>query len=148
MTAPALRRCKPSYNRSVKIHLSLVAAVVLLLSGCNRGIESKEAVRQAVIDYLSKQSNLNVSSMQVDVTSVSFREGEADATVAFRAKGAGGGSGMTMNYTLARQGNRWVVKGKSQAGGSPHGMMGGSQSGQMPAGHPPVGGQEPSGTAK
>jgi len=148
MMAPALRPCKPSYNRSVKIQVSLVAAAMLLLSGCNRGVESKEAVRQAVIDYLSKRSNLSVSSMQVDVTSVSFRKDEADATVSFRAKGSGGGPGMTMNYSLERKGNRWVVKGKSQTGGSPHGMMGGAQSGEMPSGHPPVGGQEPAGTGK
>ena len=118
--------------------MPLLAGVVLL-GACNRGLENKEAVRQAVIDHLSSRSNLNVGSMQVDVTAVTFRENEADATVSFQAKGATGG-GMTMSYKLERKGNRWVVKGKSDTGGMPHGAMGG---GEMPSGHPPVGGQEP-----
>jgi len=59
--------------------------------------------------------------MQVDVTSVSFRQNEADATVSFRPKGGGAGAGMQMRYVLERRGNRWVVKSKSEAGGSPHG---------------------------
>lgn len=115
-----------------------------MLGACSRGIESKEAVRQAVIDHLAARSNLNVSSMEVDVTAVSFRENEADATVMFRAKGAGTGQSMTMNYTLERKGNRWVVKSKSGVGGMPHG----STDAELPAGHPPVGGEKPSGTGK
>jgi len=109
---------------------------VLVLGACNRGLENKEAVRQAVIDHLSSRSNLNVASMQVDVTAVTFRENEADATVSFQAKGSTGG-GMTMSYKLERKGSRWVVKGKSDTGGMPHGAMG-----EMPGGHPPVTGQE------
>ena len=63
----------------------------MLLAGCNRGIENKEAVRQAVLDHLANHAGLNVGSMQVDVVSVSFRQNEADATVSFRAMGAESG---------------------------------------------------------
>lgn len=103
-------------------------------------METKEAVRQGVIDHLTTRSNLNVASMQVEVTSVTFRKNEADATVHFRAKGAQGGPGMTMNYTLEKQGRRWVVKSRSEAGGMPHGGTA-DMPGALPPGHPPVGGQ-------
>jgi hypothetical protein len=94
--------------------------------------------------------------MNVDVTSVTFKGNEAEATVAFAPKGTPGG-GMSMRYTLERQGNRWVVKGRAGAGGhggSMPGMQGGGAQqpmpggpgagtqapppGEMPAGHPPV----------
>lgn len=121
----------------------------LALAGCNRGVESKEAVRQAVIDYLAARTNLNMGSMNVDVTSVSFKGGQADATVAFAPKGAGGAAqGMSMRYTLERKGNRWVVKGRAGSGGH-GGGMGGAMEGAnphggaaempaMPPNHPPT----------
>jgi hypothetical protein len=97
------------------------------------------------MDYLAQRTDLNMKMMQVDVTSVSFRQDEADATVSFRPKGAAGG-GMQMRYTLERQDGRWVVKGKghSGAGQEPHGkvppggMPGAGQSphGAMPGGMP------------
>jgi hypothetical protein len=104
-----------------------------MLAGCgSRRIQNEGAVRQGIMDYLSQRKDLNLSSMQVEVTSVSFRQDEADVTVAFLPKGSTGG-GMQMRYTLERQGSQWVVKGKgrSEAGQSPHGQMPG---GQMPGG--------------
>ena len=125
-----------------------VAAAALALSGCSRGVDSKEAVRQGVIDHLSNRAGLDLKSMQVEVTSVSFRENEADAVVSFRPKGSSDpGTGMQMQYTLEKQGNRWVVKGRRESGASPHG--GGAQApGDVPAGHPPMGKAPGSGTAK
>ncbi len=114
-------------------------SLALALGGCNRGLESKEAVRQAVLDHLSQRGNLNLNSMQIDVVSVAFRENEADAAVSFRAKGDQSGPGMTMNYTLERQGNRWTVKGRADGGSTAHGAAGEMREG-MPSGHPPVGG--------
>jgi hypothetical protein len=132
----------------------VLLATVLALAGCNRGIDNKEAVRQGVVDYLANRTNLNVASMNVDVTSVTFKGNEAEATVSFAPKGSGGGAqGMSMRYALERQGNRWVVKGRpdkgahggeGMPGGMPpgHGMQGseGAQppAGQMPPGHPAV----------
>jgi hypothetical protein len=131
----------------VKLRYFLLLFGLLLFLGCNRGTQTPEAVRQAVVDHLAKRSDLDVSSMQVDVTSVSFREDEAEATVSFRAKGSAPASGMQMRYTLEREGNRWVVKGKGQApsGAEPHGQTpgGGAASphsgSDLPAGHPPMG---------
>ena len=95
-------------------------------------------MRQGVIDYLSQRTDLNMKMMQVDVTSVSFRQDEADATVSFRPKGSAGG-GMQMRYTLERQDGRWVVKGKGHpgAGQEPHG--------KVPSGGMPGAGQSPHG---
>jgi len=130
------------------VGLAVVAgSLALVLGGCGRGLESQEAVRQAILDHLSKRGTLNLNSMQVDVVSVVFRQNEADATVSFRIKGSQGGPGMTMNYTLEKQGNRWVVKGRSDSAGSPHGAMG-QMPGGMPAGHPPIGGAQPPETKK
>ncbi len=124
------------------------ALAAVFLVGCNRSIQNESAVRQGVIDSLSTKSDLNLTQMQVDVTAVSFRQDEADATVSFRPKGsAPGGSGMQMRYTLERKGNRWVVKGRGQGHGA--GQMGGGQmggGGQLPPGHPSLGAGTPPAT--
>jgi hypothetical protein len=140
------------YNQAViRLRISITAGL-LFLTACSRGPETKDAVRQAVIDHLAKRSGINVSSMQIDVTSVSFRGNEADAAVSFRPKGGEAGQAMTMNYTLEKKGGAWVVKARSDAGGMPHGGMGGA-TGQapgapMPSGHPPVGEAKPPGSPK
>lgn len=118
---------------------------MILLAACSRGVQNEAAVRQGVIDYLSSKGDLNMSQMQVDVSSVSFRQDEADATVSIRPKGGAADQGMQMRYTLERKGNRWVVKGK---GAGPHSQMPGpaqgmgqpaAPGGQLPPGHPSVG---------
>jgi hypothetical protein len=130
--------------------LATLALLICALTGCNRASQSKEAIRQSVIDYVS--SKVNVGSMDVDVTSIDFKGAEADATVAFRPKGGDPASGLQMRYTLEQKSGKWVVKDKSQAGGAPHGAgapMGGnphgaanpqegSGTGQLPPGHPPL----------
>ena len=131
----------------MKLFVLPLTAVLATLAGCSRGLETKEAVRQGVIDHLAAKSGISVGAMQIEVASVSFRGKEADATVIFRAKGAQGGPGMTMNYTLEQKGSRWVVKSRADAGGMPH-VGAGAPAGQMPPGHPPVGGEKPPGSPK
>jgi hypothetical protein len=124
------------------VKASAVSVLLLCLVGCNKGnIDTKEAVRQGVIDYLAGRQNLNVSSMNVNVTSVTFKENEADAMVAFAPKGAGG-QPVSIPYTLERKGNRWVVKPRA-AGDSPHG--GAMPPGANPHGAMPPGGEAPAG---
>ena len=120
---------------------------MLALGGCNRGLESTEAVRDAILDHLSKRGTLNLNSMQVDVVSVSFRQNEADATVSFKLKGSQGGPAMTMSYTLEKQGNHWAVKGRTDSGGSPHGGAEQMPEG-LPPGHPQVPQRQPTETKK
>jgi hypothetical protein len=117
---------------------SLLASAIglLALCACGGAPQTKEAVRQAIIDHLAKRSDMVVSSMDIDVASVSFRQNEADAVVSFRPKGSASG-GMQMNYTLERQGREWIVKTKKESGGSPHGAAP-QPAGDLPPGHPPV----------
>ena len=131
--------------------LAVIALLTCVFTGCNRASESKEAIRESIISYVS--SKVNVGSMDVDVTSISFKGNEADATVSFRPKGAGPSSGLQMQYTLEQKSGKWVVKDKAQAGGSPHGAMpsggepanphggggtSGTGAGELPPGHPPL----------
>ncbi len=103
----------------------------LLLAGCSRSdVDSPEAVKQGVIRDISK--NVNVSAMDVNVVSVQFRDKEADAVISFAPKGGDASQGMTMNYTLARQGNEWHIVKRAQADLQRHA---GSQQ-ALPAGHP------------
>jgi len=126
---------------------------VLFLAGCQKDIQTKDAVRQGVIAYLTQNKNLSVNSMDIDVTQVTFRDKEADAVVMFKPKGGDPASGMSMRYTLERQGSAWVVKKKTDSGGhgasaAPMGagsmpMPSGSMpmpstSGALPPGHPPT----------
>ena len=129
------------YNRNVKVYA--VSVLMFGLLGCHKGnVDTKEAVRQGVIDYLAGRKDVNVASMNVEVTSVTFKENEADAKVAFASKGAGGGPPVTFSYILERKGNRWVVKSRPSSGQNPHGAM---PMGESPHGTPPAGGESPGG---
>lgn len=123
---------------------------MLLLAGCAKDINNKEAVRTAVVDYLTKRAEstgLNMSSMEVQVASVSFQKDQAQAMVSIKPRGGADG-GMQMSYALVRKGDAWEVKGKQESGPNPHGAgaeMPPSQgappppaAGEMPPGHPPV----------
>jgi hypothetical protein len=134
----------------VKGLLPLLA--LLAFVGCARDIRSEGAVRQGVLDYLSSRANLNIASMDVDVTSVVFRRDEADATVSFSPKGSKGAGAMTMHYLLEKKGDRWAVKGRADSGQNPHGGAGANPhgagtlpenggtppSGALPPGHPAI----------
>ena len=119
-------------------------AAILLLSACHKDIQTTDAVQRGIMNYLATKAGLSASSMDVSVTSVSFRDNEADATVHFQAKGSSGeGSGISMKYILERKGNEWVVKGRQgTSSGNPHGGMGAP--GAMP--HGDMGAMPPSGT--
>ena len=123
----------------VRICLAVLGTATLLVCGCARNIQSQEAVRKGLMEHLSKRAGLDLNSMQIDITSLQFRENEADAVVSFRAKGSKDpAAGMQMRYTLERKGNLWVVKGRSGSGGAgPHGE--GMAMPGMPPGHPPAG---------
>ena len=118
--APPSRTIIEVVNR---LSVITVAALLPLLvsSGCKRDIQSTEAVRQGVLTYLAKRSDL--LSMDVSITNVVYRQDEATATVHLQAKGSNTpGSGMDLRYLLERKGNEWVVKGR--AGNDSHGAGG------------------------
>lgn len=120
----------------------LLPLAALLLGGCSKNIQTNEAVRAGVIKHLSNNKGLQVGSMDIDITSVTFRDKEADAVVSFKPKGGDPATGMQMNYTLEQKGGEWVVKPRAEKGGAhpgaamPPSGMGGQV--QMPPAHPPV----------
>jgi hypothetical protein len=129
--------------------IGLGVAALLLAACAQKNIDNKDAVRQAVMDYLSTrqaQTGLDVTTMDVDVTEMRFEKDSARATVAFRIKGTD--AGMNMSYSMDRKGDKWVVRPR-QDSETPHGtIMPGSGppvdggGGALPAGHPPVGSKE------
>jgi hypothetical protein len=147
------------YNRIVKgaaIAVATLGLSMALLGGCKKNIQNDDAVRQGIMNYLAKRPDL--LSMDVNVTSVAYRQDEATATVRFQAKGnTSPGASMSMQYVLERQGNQWNVKGRGGASshgaqglppdGSGAGSMGAMPNTTMPPGHPAVGapGSAPSG---
>jgi hypothetical protein len=119
-------------NRLTFVTAGLVLCLTVL-SGCKRDIQNTDAVRQGVLNYLSKRSDL--LSMDVSISNVTYRDNEATATVHLQAKGSNvPGSGMDMRYVLERKGNDWVVKGR--AGGEAHGQGMEGHPGGPPTGHP------------
>lgn len=160
-----MRPCR--YNRYVIRSLPIAAVLtgIVLLAGCNKNIQNKDAVRQGVMSYLSKRSDL--LAMDVTVNSVAFHDDEATAEVHFQAKGnSSPAAGMTMQYVLERKDGQWVVKGRTggnaahgesaaprgaAAGqgsapgpldGMPHTGLPGGAAGALPPGHPAVGGSQ------
>jgi hypothetical protein len=132
------------------ITFGAVFLFVFMPAGCsNRNIDSLEAVRQGVIRDISK--SVNVGAMDVNVVSVSFRDKEADAVVSFAPKGGTPQQGLTMNYTLERQGSEWHIKKRAQGDLQRHaaqpqprptgGNGGGGNSSELPPGHPPMNGR-------
>jgi hypothetical protein len=124
--------------------------VCLALAGCHRNMQNEDAVKRGVMDYLSTRQGLNISSMDVSVASMVFRENEVDATVTFSPKGSTAAQPMSIHYVLERKGDRWVVKPRAEGGQNPHGGMGanphggmampqsGGPAGALPPGHPAV----------
>ena len=81
-----------------------------------------------------------MSAMNVEVTNVTFSGNQADAAVSITPKGVSGG-GMSVNYHLEQDGAKWIVKGRKDAGGAPHG--GGVPSAMPGADNPHGGGAVP-----
>jgi hypothetical protein len=109
---------------------------VLLLPGCSKPSQSKDAVQTAIVEHLKKRDDMMATSMKVVVDSVNFRDKEADVIVTISPKE--GGSGIQMTYNLVAEGSGWAVKKSSaQSGGSPHSPA--DPGGSLPSGHPPVG---------
>jgi hypothetical protein len=71
------------------------------------------------MEHLTKNAGLDLKSMDVEVGNVTFEGNTATAVVAFKPK-ATPDAGMTMNYKLDRQGQKWVVQQKSGGGAAGH----------------------------
>ena len=124
-----------------------VLLLILCLAACQHGIQTNEAVRQGVIDHLTK-ANINPVNVDVTVSSVEFNGNKASAQVSVTAKGVTGGMPMNFKYLLEQQDKKWVVTGRDTSGdahgkeaapaASPH--CGGAMPGAMPGAANPHGG--------
>jgi hypothetical protein len=134
--------------KGLAIPAAALGMSIALLGGCKKNIQNDDAVRQGIMSYLGKRPDL--LSMDVNVTSVAYRQDEATATVQFQAKGnTSPGASMTMKYVLEREGNQWNVKRRASANehgsnalppdGSGAGSIGAMPNTTMPPGHPSVG---------
>jgi ribosome-binding factor A len=97
------------------VRLATIALLVAGLVACNRANRSNEAIRQGVLDHLAGR-DLNVASMNIEVTSVQFNGDKADATVVFSPKGATAAQGMTLRYQMEQKSGRWQVVGTQDSG--------------------------------
>ena len=111
---------------------SAALVLIVLLAACGPNIRSKEKVQEAILQRLQTHSGLDLQSLDVTTTAVSFDKNLAYATVAFHPKGETNiNSGMTMKYTLEDRNGHWVVV--NVGGLSEHGMAGsGSSAGELP----------------
>ena len=114
--------------------------VVLALSACNRAPADREAVRKGLMEHLSKNAGLDMSAVDLEIKDLRFEGNEAKAEVAFKPKSTPD-QGMSMNYTLERRGQDWVVKGRASGHGGAAGGMAPQQpsANPLPPGHPPAG---------
>jgi hypothetical protein len=124
--------------------LACALFALLLISGCNRAPENKEAIRQAVTEHVTKNAGIDISQINIEVGDVKFEANQATAAVSFKPK-TSPQQGMNMSYTLERRGDKWVVKGRGAGhggAGSPTGAIpqagGAERVGELPSGHPPV----------
>jgi hypothetical protein len=100
-------------------------------------MQSNDLVRSDLIEYLSTKVGLDMKALDVDVTKITFEDGQAHATVSFHQKNNSAiDSGMVMQYTLAPKGGHWVVTGRADSQG--HGFSGSANDQSLPAGHPPL----------
>ncbi len=119
----------------------LPVIVILVLAGCGNNIKTKEKVQEAIVHRLQTSSGLDMNSLDVTTTNVTFDKNTAYATVAFHPKNDPRvDSAMVMKYTLEDRDGKWVVVSVADSQG--HGMAGhGAASGsQLPPGHPPLNG--------
>lgn len=116
--------------------------VALLISGCANRIKNKEKVQEAIINRLQNKSGLDLNSLDITTTSVSFDKNMAYATVAFHPKGDTSLNGaMTMRYTLEARDGKWIVLKVGDSQG--HASMGSpGTAANLPPGHPPVDGSQ------
>jgi hypothetical protein len=127
------------YNRGVK--WLAVAIAALFLSACSKNIDNQEAAQKAVDEYFGQPK---LRTMTARVQSVIFRGNEADVTLMVSARGSDPSQAIPMPYVLEKKSSGWAVKGPAAGGMAGHA---GQASGQMPAGHPGMGGAGPNGAS-
>jgi hypothetical protein len=111
---------------------------LLVLAACGNDLKTKDKVQAAILDRLQSHSGLDLKSMDVSTTNVSFENNLAFAVVSFHPKDDPNlKNGMTMKYTLEARDGKWIVtKVGDSAGHSMSNPMQSGSGGTLPAGHP------------
>lgn len=114
--------------------------VLVVLTSCRTSNQNKEEVEAAIQHRLQASTGLDLKSLDVTTTSVTFDRNLAYATVAFHPKNDPSiVNGMTMKYTLQNRDGKWTVVGVADSQG--HGLAGHTAAAQdLPPGHPSVDG--------
>jgi hypothetical protein len=121
----------------VLLRFIVISCLALAFGACGRSIETKEHVRNDLMEYFSSKVGLDMNTLDVDVTKVNFVNHEAHATVSFHQKDDPSvNRGMVMQYTLAPKDGHWVVKSRADSQGRGFGNTSADQ--ELPDGHPPV----------
>jgi hypothetical protein len=124
------------------LSIALTAATFI---GCQRkNIDTPEAVRESIVKHIEARGDIDLKELELSVKNVSFQGNTCQAEVSFVPVGQPATSGMTMHYSLEREGDAWKVKPpKPPSGGMqtppPTATPQVPPSQQpLPAGHPPV----------
>ena len=112
MRCPKPRSCRQRYF--------MIAAIIVgvMANGCHKEAKSDDAqtaIRAALQQHLSQQSNLNLSAMDMNVENVTVNGSRAQARVQFRLRQ--NNVSMDMLYDLELHGGTWIVTHSQPAGG-------------------------------
>jgi hypothetical protein len=117
---------------------------ILVLASCRNESKSRDAVQEAILHRLQASTGLDLKSLDVTTTSISFEKNLAYATVAFHPKDDPSvTNGMSMKYTLEERDGKWVVLNVADSQGHGVGGHGAAGAAPLPAGHPPIDGASP-----
>lgn len=105
----------------------------------------KEEIKAALTKYLNERSGLNLSAMTWEIKE--FNQDRDRATVQLLFTSKQGGVQMPVTYELRKENNVWTVQ-RPSGSATPHGaavppMPQMPSAGELPSGHPPVGGEAP-----
>jgi hypothetical protein len=117
----------------------LAVALLALVACSSADIDNKEAVREAMLEYINANSastGLDPDRMDIAIDAVVFERDVARATVSYKVKGTD--TGMQQNYTLDRKGNKWVAR-KPEGAGAAHNLPEAEPA--IPPNHPPLPGK-------
>lgn len=131
--------CKcASYNTEVS-RLGVVLCTILAFAACGKNIKTKAQVEEAILHRLQTSSGLDLKSLDVTTTEVSFQNNMAYATVAFHPKAdVAINDALLMKYTLEDRNGKWAVVNVAGAHGQNMSGHGSVNTGALPPGHPPV----------
>ena len=97
---------------------STLLAMLVFFAVCKNQESDSDGIRAGINQHLTSLNSLNLSVMDMNITSVSIEGNQAQAQVEFRPKtGAPQGAGMLVVYSLKKQNGKWVVQNSASAGG-------------------------------